>query len=210
MADHPLHLIVTGLGRCGTTMVMTMLDAGGFPVSGPRPSYEVPAAFGPGRADPVWIEAQAGRAIKVIDPTACPITRHPFSTPPVVICLKRDAKQQAKSQLRFADPDHRWPPHQIGAMKRSLEQDTPRMVAALRTLTPHLYVLPFETVLASPYGAAALLETISMQHFGRTFDAIRAGRMVLDRPKTAMTDHRIEQHILPTLAQTLLPETHHA
>lgn len=31
MTDRPI-LLVAGLGRCGTTMMMTMLDAGGYAI----------------------------------------------------------------------------------------------------------------------------------------------------------------------------------
>lgn len=74
MTDTP-HLIVTGLGRCGTTMTMAMLDAGGFAVAGPRPSYEDAARFGIGRIDHAWLDRQAGRAVTVVDPSLCGLHR---------------------------------------------------------------------------------------------------------------------------------------
>lgn len=207
--DAPTHLIVTGFGRCGTTMVMTMLDAGGFPVAGPRPAYEVAAAMGVGRLDHDWMDWQTGRAVKVIDPTTCPLHRYPFRVPPVVICLQRDLTQQARSQIALATGRFDPPRHMVKAVARDLRRDTPPMRARLSGLAGHLYGETFEGALKNPYRFAALLEHIAQVHFNRPFDAAAATRVVLDRPITCMPDHRIEAALLPALAATLPERSDH-
>ena len=202
MSDLP-HLIVTGFGRCGTTMVMTMLDAGGFPVAGHRPAYEVAAAMGPGRLDHDWMDRQAGRAVKVIDPTICPLHRYPFRAPPVVICLQRDLTQQARSQIAFATGRHDAPRHVVKGWASDLRRDTPIMRARLTAFAGHQYRETFEDALRNPYRLAALLEHIAQSHFNRPFDAAAATRVVLDRPATCMPDRRVEAVLLPALAGTL-------
>ena len=58
--------IVTGFGRCGSTMLMRMLDAGGMPVvADSRASFESELFRVPKPTD--W-QQYRGRAIKVLDP----------------------------------------------------------------------------------------------------------------------------------------------
>lgn len=89
-------ILVAGLGRCGTSLVMQMLHAGGVPVHGSWPSYEDPAQLRD--AARWWSECAPWSAAKVIDP-------HRFtdrwSGPAVVIFLSRDHVEQARSALRF-------------------------------------------------------------------------------------------------------------
>ncbi len=96
MTDRPT-LLVSGLGRCGTSLMMQMLDAGGYPVFGSWPDYEAPIMRElPANADG-WRELAEGKAIKVLDP-------HRW-TPPggryLAIWLDRDLNQQVASQLKL-------------------------------------------------------------------------------------------------------------
>ncbi len=89
-------VVVAGLGRCGTTLVMTMLDAGGVPCAGEPPGYEDRHA-GSGPISPDWLADQPGTAVKVIDP-------HRHTVPDeeiIVVWLDRDPMQQARSQAKF-------------------------------------------------------------------------------------------------------------
>lgn len=89
-------LFVTGLGRCGTTMVMQMLQAAGVPCAGTYPAFEdVPVT--PSAVDHEWLAQQAGRAVKWIDPTVTRV-RHANGA---AIFLSRDPAEQAKSQLKM-------------------------------------------------------------------------------------------------------------
>lgn len=100
MTDKPI-LFVAGFGRCGTTMMMTMLDRGGFPVVGPRPAYEVGEMSPMAKPDPQWLRACAGKAVKWIDPIKARISRNDLPTAPVIIHMDRDKRNMAASQVKF-------------------------------------------------------------------------------------------------------------
>ena len=58
-------VIVSGLGRCGTSLVMQMLAAGGIDCYGPFPAYE-PEGLGMGRDLPSLLALR--KAFKLLDP----------------------------------------------------------------------------------------------------------------------------------------------
>ena len=191
-------LFVAGLGRCGTTMVMTMLDAGGFPVAGPRPSYEPRDVWRAGRPDMDWLAAQAGRAVKWIDPT-----RH-FTLPgrmpvkPVVILLERKPREQARSQLKLLGAQGMGR-HAEKAMERSIRRDSPVMRAQLRG-SAFVHIIAFEDVLENPYWAARKLGRLVGYHFDRDFDDEGAMRAVIPRHWSCAPDLTMETLILPQIA----------
>jgi hypothetical protein len=91
-------IVVAGLGRCGTTLVMHMLARGGVAVAGEAPGYE-PEESGPGHTiDPAWFRRFAGGAVKVIDPHR---NRVPQGVPFFAFWLDREPMQQARSQEKF-------------------------------------------------------------------------------------------------------------
>lgn len=85
-------IVVSGLGRCGSTMVMKMLDAGGLPVIGNKVSYEDMRCIEVTKASK-WLEEAQGHGIKILD-----IQRQslPGEFQYKVIWVRRDFKQQAK------------------------------------------------------------------------------------------------------------------
>lgn len=92
----PVYLI-TGFGRCGTSLIMQILNAGGLPCTGEYPTFEAEC---PGHWLPSeWWAEQAGRAVKVLNI---------FDSVSVwssiryrAIWMDRDADEQAKSQAKF-------------------------------------------------------------------------------------------------------------
>jgi hypothetical protein len=202
-------LFVAGLGRCGTTMVMTMLDAGGFPVTGPRPSYEDAEKWRAGRPDMGWLLAQAGRAVKWIDPT-----RH-FTLPgrlpvrPVIILLERAAREQARSQIKIvrstvegfniaASLDRR----AEKAMERSIRRDSPIMRAQLRG-SAIVHQIMFEDVLENPFWAARKIGRLVAYHFNSDFDDGAAAEVVFPRLPACAPDFAMENIIQPAIAKKL-------
>lgn len=92
-------LIVAGLGRCGTTAMMTALAAGGIPTAGEAPAFEPPETMPP--VDPAWLAAQAGRAVKLLDPYRH--NRDALRCPRVVLFMTREHREQAKSQAKMVE-----------------------------------------------------------------------------------------------------------
>lgn len=202
MADAPI-LFVAGFGRCGTTMMMTMLDAGGFPVTGPRPSYELPAVWKPNWCDTAWVNGQGGKAVKWIDPLLNLSLLEKLDSKPVVILMTRDAREQAKSQIKLLSTFQQGlGRRECKAMERSLRQDEPKLKAKLLHKV-NLYIISFEDALAHPFIAASALEMIVSRHFGATLDVDRAASVVLPRDPTCRADLSVENVMLPLLAEKL-------
>lgn len=146
------RVIVAGLGRCGSSLVMQMLDAGGLPVLGSYPDYEPAIVKEVNERPAAWLEATAGRAVKALDP-------HRWRPPPGdhrVIWLTRDVKQQARSGLKLlggrTDREAR------RRMTAGLTVDYRHGFRAAAVLTPFpVLELSFETLIRNPRRAAGTL-----------------------------------------------------
>lgn len=97
MNEQKLPLFVCGFGRCGSSLVMQMLAAGGYPVLGDFPAYE-PEIANLDRNPEKLIRAASGNAVKVLDPQ---ITEWPLGAFAKVIFVSRNHRQQAMSQVKF-------------------------------------------------------------------------------------------------------------
>ena len=158
-----LTLFVAGLGRCGTTLVMHMLAAGGAPVIGQAPGYERFTL--PELGEPAALAAVRGHAVKVLEPHRMG-PRHPLLAlrPRHAILLSRDTSEQAKSQIHFVRtlaeaslqqpgilyshrPDNR-------ALRRGLQaaiiRDQAKAGAALRSAGVPVTPLAFERIITHP------------------------------------------------------------
>lgn len=143
-------IVVSGFGRCGTSMAMHMLHAGGIECVGPFPAYEIDQAKAPTEA---FIRLCAGRAVKVLDPQ-----RVGLPGDVRVIWMKRDEAEQAKSHGKFTGMNYSR--EQRRALARQFESDfsAVRRVIGKR---PWL-VLRFEDVLADPaYAAQQMAEFVA-------------------------------------------------
>ncbi|GFM29228.1 sulfotransferase [Novosphingobium sp. PY1] len=153
-------IIVAGLGRCGTTMLMRMLDAAGMPTIGEAPDWEDMGNTELCERDPkAWGDTVQGRAVKLLD-------AHRFNLPDLsgakLIWLARNPNEQAKSMLKLVGfmfstvtIDRR----SVRAMKKSICRDT---TAAVRALDKAVgsgvgIALTFEDILKDPAGAAKVL-----------------------------------------------------
>lgn len=91
--------LVCGFGRCGTSLVMQMLEAGGMPVTGEWPAFETDQAnFASFDGD--WIAEQHGKAVKALDPHRSVVTLKDTAAYRV-IWLNRNRMEQAKSHAKF-------------------------------------------------------------------------------------------------------------
>lgn len=159
-------VVVTGLGRCGSSLIMRMLEAGGMPVVGTAPAYEEAAAC-IGRLRQDWLDRQQGRAVKVLDPLRAGISfregRH------VVILATRDPEQQAKSQFKFlqvmgfAPASNR---RARAALARSIARDTSELRYAVARV-PAL-IVRFDLLVRAPGPYAEALDIV----LGRWFEGL--------------------------------------
>lgn len=88
--------IITGMGRCGSSLTMQMLHAAGVECVGNGPFFEDErSSFSKFDAD--WLADQEGKAVKVLG-------IHQVKMKPAnyrFIVLKRNPNEQAKSQTKF-------------------------------------------------------------------------------------------------------------
>lgn len=175
---------VCGYGRCGSTMVMEMLDAGGLkPADGSAPgTYELPH-FTAARNIPL-----AGRAVKMLDAAlhygipAAPAWRF--------VWLDRDPIEQAKSMVKFmshfAADEGELAPDAVERLARSFDQDRPRLLGMLRQ-RGEVTVLQYERVLAQPRKAAKRLREVFP-----ALDVAAAAAIVHDRDGKCRGDLAVE------------------
>lgn len=150
--------LVAGLGRCGTSLTMQMLAAGGAPVVGDYPAYE-DTRFG---FDSPWAtpwKDSVGQVVKVLDPHRFEL---PTEWPLRTIWLDRNLKEQARSQAKILRllcgiPAGRNDVRQIAA---ALSDSTREAIATLADRGP-LMRLHFEDILDNPIGAAALMASFA-------------------------------------------------
>jgi len=187
-------LFVAGFGRCGTTMMMNMLDQGGFPVAGPRPAFEV-AQMVPGRVDLDWVHAQAGKAVKWIDPLNARIRRNDLPVAPVIIHMGRDFGEMARSQVKLLGSLVTDSRNTRRAFKKDIEAKAPKLAATLNA-TGSVYHMTFEWVLHETEAAAQKLAGIIATEFGRVFDARTAATVPLQRSPLCAPDLSIEEAMI--------------
>lgn len=157
MSKHTI--VVSGLSRCGSSLMMQMLCAGGVPVSctpgNERISGEHETNIEPLRL--IALGLTEGKAIKVLDPLNFPL---PPGKDYIFIWCHRDYTEQANSMVKFMTAlgmkitknDHR----RIAA---SLPTDTLKSIKYLEKLGP-VHVFNYEKMLTfeeQRYVAQALL-----------------------------------------------------
>lgn len=136
-------IVVAGLGRCGSSMLMQMLHSGGVPCVGEWPAFEDSRVRS--NVEPSFIAACEGRAVKVLDPQ-----RVGLPGDVRVIWLDRDHRQQAKSHAKFlaAMTGHQYDRAGRRTLAASFVRDTH---AAMVTIGSRpLIRLRFEDVLRDP------------------------------------------------------------
>ena len=188
-------VFVAGFGRCGTTMMMTMIDRGGFPVAGPPPAYEVREMIPRGKVDIDWLRSQAGRAVKWIDPINARISRNSLPCQPIILHMDRDTKEMARSQVKMLawfgegiiGPRRR----AVRAFAKSIARDKPTLTARLNALGI-VYSFTFEWVLAEPETAARKLGAIIRAETGCGFDVRAASAVPKARSPLCAPDLSLE------------------
>jgi hypothetical protein len=104
-------VIVSGLSRSGSSLMMQMLQAGGMPIlvdehlrpdqHNPRGYYEYqPANFPETVSDAIWRASREGRAVKLLAPR---IDRVPTELRYKIIWMKRPFSQIVESKKRMAE-----------------------------------------------------------------------------------------------------------
>lgn len=191
-------IIVCGLGRCGTSMMMRMLHCGGVvpycPVHKLGNSYETIAAT---RLPEnwKWLENARGMAVKVLDPHRF---RLPAHLPYDVILMRRNERQQAKSQVKFmigtghTVQSNR---HSVRVLAKSNVMDMGRIVEMFEGYEDaRVLRVSFEDVLNDPAKEAVRVAL----HLGMDDPGTRAAHM-------AFQVHERDAGCLPGMAEYRMP-----
>lgn len=144
--------LVAGLGRCGSSLVMQMLAAGGMATVGTFPDFEIEDVAHLLPSEPRrWVDLCAGKAVKLLDPQRC---RPPVGPDYHAIWLRRDATEQGRSMLKLIGlPDTR---ENRRRMAGSIRRDGPRAKLALIAANAHhhgILEISFEAIILDPTAA---------------------------------------------------------
>jgi hypothetical protein len=149
---------VAGFGRCGTSLVMGMLAAGGLQTVGQAPIFEHPKLI-ERRADMRFLRRQGGKVIKWVDPISTNIVHHAIGP---VLWLDRHVTEQAKSQIKLANAfGGNWPTNAAMIAEVANQLVGKRNSAlSLAAMVGPVTFLTFETLLSDPRGSAKLLREV--------------------------------------------------
>lgn len=188
--------IVSGFGRCGSSMIMQMLEAGGMPTSGEFPAFE--NEYGAGlfsgalTADMMW--KIDGCAVKLLDPHRGIIPKGPqYRT---IWCV-RDPGEQAKSQAKFLRllTGIQMSRAEVRGFVRSYEKDkAPALQALYRAGVPPdgIMALRFQFVLARPWEAAEKINA----HCGGGLNTEKMAAAVIQRSPACAPGLDLEMRLI--------------
>ena len=89
-------IVISGFGRCGSSLTMQMLKATGLEVLGRPPGYELQEC-NPSTFNAKWIAQQYGKVLKVLIPRECGLIKSKYK----FIWVHRDHFECAKSIAKF-------------------------------------------------------------------------------------------------------------
>lgn len=157
-------MIVSGHGRCGSSLVMQMLSAGGMPTLGRAPAFEVGEMEPSKKICRNFLARHADTAVKILDPHHC-LSDVPADTH--AIWMDRDPVQQARSQIKFMRAvglvSIESKRSVIRTLAKSYSRDTPIALRRLRQICATVTRMRFEDVLADPAEAASQLAHVAMR-----------------------------------------------
>lgn len=177
-------ILVAGLGRCGSSLVMQMLHAAGVPTFGTFPAFEdnLNMRLPQIEAQREFVQACAGKAVKLLDPH--------LHAPPIgleyrTIFLTRHPVEQAKSMLKLigSGTDRK----ARRAMEHAVRRDTGRArEAVIRIGDGRFYNMPFEHLIHDPLGSAEAIAKWVWKYGDLPLDVEAMARCVRRRPASCL------------------------
>lgn len=172
--------LVAGFGRCGSSLVMAMLSAGGLPVVGHPPVFES-TAFTEHCTSETFLRKHDGSILKWLDPTHTYLP-HAFRGGPV-LWLDRDPAAWAESHMKLRNmwtglPLRHEDPIAHASLSAEVAERTSSVLQKIGSYGS-LDRLRFEDILAKPRDAAETLRRV-FRAFGY-LDINRASAVVRER-----------------------------
>jgi len=185
--------LVCGSGRCGSSLVMQMLYAGGVQVVGTNDLvyFEAPESVWH-QFSTDWLLKQTG-VVKLLHPIPTA-----FNFPPDKyrsIWLTRDFKEQAKSLVKLSIKDYGEPVEGREALLNRYERDVVdenRWNVEALSRMGEVNVYPFESILSDPRMSAKWF----LSHFELDGDVDKMVSVVQARPSIALPDMTLEDKLL--------------
>lgn len=168
-------LAVAGLGRCGLTMTMQMLDAGGLHVWGDPPAYE------PNHYATAW----SSDAVKLVDPIGNELSGLlPEPGGLRWLWIARDAKEQAKSMAKMIEATGRdvdW-----RRLRKTIRPSTREHRQFIRRRNDSLHLVTFGNAVNNPAGYSRHLDQRVV--LDKNLDTEAMAKVVEDRSPDAESD----------------------
>lgn len=141
-------IVVVGFARCGSSLLMSMLDAGGQPVvADSSVSYESELVRGLPEKHR-WLASCGGKAVKILEPQ---YLKPPQGYPYHFIWMNRDLQEQAKSQYAFVSALGIKPNKTPRVLAKSLQRDRPKVIQMLKSYpNSNLLILSFDRLVTQP------------------------------------------------------------
>lgn len=168
--------VVSGMPRCGSSLMMKMIHRGGMQVfADNEASYETRHMLSlPKKTD--WLQWCEGKAVKLLEPL--------YYTPPScldyrVVWLNRDSMEQAKSaaKLHRVASGMTMTNADIKRLARSIDRDRPKSLKVWHSVGADVFKVDFAELLLSPMAVASRVAT----HIGTTLDVDAMASCVVRR-----------------------------
>lgn len=193
-------VIVAGLARCGTSLMMQILDSAGIPCDGRYPDFEGPLASSALKGDFAgdWLEAWRGYAFKFLDPQRVAGRWLPIiPADAIIFWMRRNPREQAASQVKLlrghgAVVDAR---SARRAGEKSLVRDTTSALAGLRMTGATVHEISFEGLISRPDDITEGICKILAPSFGG-LDAAKMRRCIIPRPVGCLPDRELEAELV--------------
>ncbi len=189
-------IVVAGIGRCGSSLVMQMLSAAGVPTIGSYPDFEDDLNLRLPDLDAQREVAMRapGHAMKLLDPHLhAPPVGYEYST----IFLTRHPVEQAKSMLKLVGERNNRNARR--AMETIVRRDTGIARAAVaRISTDQFYNLPFEHLIHDPLGSAQAIARYLHRYRDKPLDVEAMAKCVRRRPASCLP-YMLELELLPNV-----------
>jgi len=170
-------ILIAGLGRCGSSLMMQMLYAAGVSTIGHWPAFEDDLEVAMRSDADAWHKLTAGKAVKILNPH---VTPPPAAGDYRTIFLTRSIEEQAKSTYKFigshpSRADRR-------AMQTRLQGETRQARKALTQLGTGMYFsIPFEELITRPRETAADIASYLSMRRPEPLDAAAMAACVRER-----------------------------
>lgn len=166
--------LITGLGRCGTSLAMQMGDAAGWPMTGEYPWYE-PRQTVPKTYSKKWLSRQDGKFVKLLFPLQFELPDNEYR----FLFLIRDPVQQFMSIMKLQRANGRKLSIMLDQGVANVIKNQAKSYDMIRQLGD-VHVMRFEDLLMYPLDCAGMIA----QHFRLSADLDRMAAVVKDREST--------------------------